>query len=355
VITKLGIKYTFIISMGVISPLVVLIYLFVWETTYIRAPRKISASAIDISADDFAMLPSGVDGAKPSKNTVEVIEKETITPSLSQHSIDQQEAKYTWKQQLVVFRGRVSDRKFFTAFLQPFPLMVFPSVIFATVVNGAFITWLVISMIISFQVFAYPPYNLKPDMLAYIGLPGSLVTLCSAVCSGILSDWLIKFMSHRNKGVYEPEFRLILMIPAAIFTTMGFSLTGPGYAAHWPVVKLVSVAVLFHIGGPFASSACITYIFDIHGRSTTEAFVATSLFKSIFIFFASQYVPSWFAKVGPIKVYRYLSILNLVFCTFTIPMYMFGKRLRAAVRELEAPQSRHMLTHSFRSDEASGS
>jgi len=209
--------------------------------------------------------------------------------------------------------------------------MVFPSVIFSTVVNGAFITWLVISMIISFQVFAYPPYNLKPDMLAYIGLPGSLVTLFSAVCSGILSDWLIKFMAHRNKGIYEPEFRLILMIPAAIFTTMGFSLTGPGYAAHWPVVKLVSVAVLFHVGGPFASSACITYIFDIHGKSTTEAFVATSLFKSIFIFFASQYVPSWFARAGPIKVYRYLSILNLVFCALTIPMYMFGKRLRAAV------------------------
>jgi hypothetical protein len=104
----------------------------------------------------------------------------------------------------------------------------------------------------------------------------------------------------------------------------------------------VGFGTFFHIGGPFASSACITYIFDTHGKSTTEAFVATSLFKSIFIFFASQYVPHWFAKTGAIHVYKTLMFLNLGFSALTIPMYIYGKRLRGAVCTFKI---RNVLVH----------
>jgi hypothetical protein len=202
---------------------------------------------------------------------------------------------------------------------------------YANIVNGAFITWMMISGIISMQVLLYEPYNLTPDILAYVGLPGSAVGLISAVTAGMLNDWGVKKLSKMNKGIYEPEFRLLAMIPATIFSTLGFYLLGPAYRDHYSVVKLVAIGLLFHVAGPFASSACITYIFDTQGKSTTEAFVATALLKSVFIAIATKTVPAWYKHVGPMKCFNTLAILNLCFACLTVPMYVYGKRLRGYV------------------------
>lgn len=70
-------------------------------------------------------------------------------------------------------------------------------------------------------------------------------------------------------------------------------------------------------------------------NTSTEAFVATSLFKHIFMFIATNFVPGWFSKVGPVKCYQTLAILNLVFASLAIPMYVFGKRLRGMVARNE--------------------
>jgi hypothetical protein len=214
--------------------------------------------------------------------------------------------------------------------------MIFPAVQFSTVVNGAFITWSMMSGIISHQVLLYPPYDLQPDVLAYLGLPGSVVSLVFAVIAGLSSDKLIQFMAHRNNGIYEPEYRLLLMLPAVIFSTLGFLLLGPLYANHAAVWKLVMTGLVFHISGPFAGSATVTYIFDTMQHQSTEAFVATSLFKHLFVFLATSYVPTWFAKVGAVRAYNTLAVLNLSFAALTIPMYMYGKRMRGWVSTLTA-------------------
>lgn len=341
IIAKLGVKYLYIISFGVLVPFLMAIFFFVRETTFER--KKVPEPIITEGDFEVAGKPMVVDPefntGRDDKKAQVVMTTEDLgfksSSTGSGSSIKSTESaldvKHTWRQNLVLYRGRLTDRSLIKAFFQPFPLMIFPSVLFSTVVNGAFFTWTLTSGIITHQVLLYPPYNLKPDMLAYVGLPGSVVGLLSSVVAGIASDWLIKFMAHRNNGVYEPEYRLIMMIPAVLFSTIGFLALGPLYARHAPVAQIVIAGLLFHLGGPFATSACITYIFDTMQNTSTEAFVATSLFKHIFMFMATSYVPGWFAKVGPVKCYQTLAILNLVFASMAIPMYVFGKRLRGAV------------------------
>lgn len=359
IITKLGIKYTFIISFGVMAPLVLLVYLFVWETTFtgkrpvismtdkLESERK--AHAIDepvpesrTSQKEFNIDEKDIKRTQTAE-TVETSSQETSPPSPAEevrHLIEQRkeqqmlyanEKKKTFREQLPVFRGRLTGRSWWKGLVLPFPFMIYPAVLFSTIVNGAFLTWMVTSMIINMQVLQYPPYSLKPDILAYVGLPGSAAALLAAIGAGFLNDWTIKKMSKANNGVYEPEFRLLNMIPATIFTSLGFFLMGPAYRDHYSVPRLVALGLFFQIGTPFATSACLTYIFDTHNNTSTEAFVATALFKSIFILVATKLVPRWFQQAGPIKVYNTLAVLNLSFCLLTIPMYIFGKRLRGMV------------------------
>jgi hypothetical protein len=173
---------------------------------------------------------------------------------------------------------------------------------------------------------------MQPDILAYISLPGSLVNLLSSIISGWISDTLIQFLARRNNGTYEPEFRLLMMIPATIFPTLGFSLMGPLYEKKASVAKVVVCGLLFHVSNPCASIATVPYIFDIMTTSSTEAFVAVAVFRHIFIFLAASYVPEWFAKAGPIRVHQTFMVLNLAISAFTIILYVFGKILRGSVR-----------------------
>jgi hypothetical protein len=319
---------------------VVLVYLFVWETTYSgkRPESALTGNKADDKSSDSGASVTGIElksdvqhnELKADIELLETVEAISSTPSVVE-DYGASDRKKTFREQLPIYQGRLTKRSWLRSFVQPFPLMIFPAVVFSTVVNGAFLTWMVISGIISMQVLAYPPYNLQPDMLAYIGLPGSVVGLASAITAGLMNDWMIKKLSKRNGGVYEPEFRLLAMIPATLFTTLGFILTGPAYANHYSVPRIVALGLLFHIGGPFASSACLTYIFDTQGSTITEAFVATSLFKSIFIFFVTKFVPAWFARVGPRYCFNTLAVLNVCFAALTIPMYIYGKRLRGYV------------------------
>jgi hypothetical protein len=355
IIAKLGIKYLYIISFAVMTPFLFAIYWFVWETTYIRPPPPELPSNLRNKEDEELPSPASSSssanstaGALPDdikKGTIETIEDiHDLSPTTSAPSFEPPtegtalDPKNSLAMNLRIYRGRVTDRSFLKALVQPFPFMVFPSVIFSTVINGAFMTWTMISGIISHQVLLYPPYNLKPDKLAYISLPGSFVGLFSAVAAGLLSDKLIQWMAHRNNGIYEPEYRLILMIPAVFFSTIGFMLLGPLYHEHASVTKLVLTGLVFHISGPFAASACITYIFDTMQNTSAEAFVATSLFKHLFAFLTTTYVPKWYAATGPITTFRTLAILNVATAALAIPMYIFGKRMRGAVSILHKIQ-----------------
>src|SRR5207245_1015477 len=39
--------------------------------------------------------------------------------------------------------------------------------------------------------------------------------------TGPLADWSAKYLARKNKGIYEPEFRLYLVIPQAITGCLG--------------------------------------------------------------------------------------------------------------------------------------
>jgi hypothetical protein len=240
----------------------------------------------------------------------------------------------TYLELIKVWNGRLTDRSMIQAVLQPFPLFLFPSVLFSVVISGAFSTWLAISSLVSGQILFYPPYSLAPDKIVYIGLPGSFVGLFSAMFAGWFSDRLIKYLAHHNKGIYEPEYRLLMMIPAIFFSTIGFFMMGPAYTRHDSVLHLVIISQVFYIAGPFASLAGYTYILDTQPKNVPEAIVAISLTRSLFIFFTNQYVPKWFAKVGPTVGYQTLGVLNICFGLLTIPMYIYGKRLRGMVSPL---------------------
>jgi len=81
-------------------------------------------------------------------------------------------------------------------------------------------------------------------------------------------------MAHRNNGVYEPEFRLVLMVVVVVLGTVGFYGFGATvhYQTHW--IGPVLTYGFANMALAFASTCVFGYVLDSYPRLAEEAFVA---------------------------------------------------------------------------------
>ena len=83
------------------------------------------------------------------------------------------------------------------------------------------------------QVFAAPPYNFNPatiGLLNFAILVGGFIGLATA---GPLSDWVSMRATKRNRGIREPEFRLVALLPYWIINVIGNCVVAFGYQYQW--------------------------------------------------------------------------------------------------------------------------
>lgn len=125
-----------------------------------------------------------------------------------------------WKS-LALFNGRKTDEAIWKLVLRPFPLFFQPAFLWACLIQGTLIGWTVfIGVILGAYFIGYPLWwNEVNTGYAYVApFVGALLGF---VIAGGLSDWSAKVMTRWNGGVYEPEFRIVLVIPQFVFGVMG--------------------------------------------------------------------------------------------------------------------------------------
>ncbi|KAL6163780.1 hypothetical protein ACJQWK_10305 [Exserohilum turcicum] len=296
IIENISFEATFGISALIFIPIVLGMYFFVVETTY-YGPRPTGKQVDD---EDVALAQAN-------------------------------EPKPSYSSQLALFRGRMSPESFWKNAWKPVPLISFPAVLFSTIVYGSYFTWLLTISVLSASIFSAPPYKLNPAQIGLTNLPLLGVGLIGSPLSGWAADAIAKSMARRNKGVFEPEFRLTLMIPATIFATIGFLGFGISTSQGYPIAYPLVFMSIHSLSVPFASTASLTYVIDCHPKDANQAFVTINFTKAVFTFIATTYANGVMAKVGPRMVFDSITVINLAICSLTIPSYIYGKRFRSLV------------------------
>jgi hypothetical protein len=115
----------------------------------------------------------------------------------------------------------------------PWYLSLFPIVEFsAFVVSWTASSFLTLNLTQS-QAFAAPPYNFTSTKIGFFNfaiLVGALIGLFTA---GPLSDLVAATLTKRNRGIREPEMRLLAMVPYVILMIIGNVVVAVGYQHHW--------------------------------------------------------------------------------------------------------------------------
>ncbi|KAF2681616.1 MFS general substrate transporter [Lentithecium fluviatile CBS 122367] len=297
IVQNISFEATFGISALIFIPIVVLMYFVVVETTY-NGPR--------------------------GNTVIELAEKGSV-------SFVDTAKKETYSQKLRLFRGRVSGESFWKGVWKPVPLIAYPAVLFSTVVYGMFFTLLVTISVLSVTAFSMPPYNLNPAQIGLTNLPLLAVSLIGSPLSGWMADGIPKAMARRNKGVFEPEFRLTLMLIATPLATAGFLGFGMSVQRGLPIGWPVFWVAVYSLSVPFASQASLAYVIDCHPKDANQAFVTINFTKAVMTFLATTYANGWFLKMGPQATFNIITTINLGVCLMTIPAYVFGKRFRSMV------------------------
>ena len=241
------------------------------------------------------------------------------------------EPKMSFMQEMKPWSGYVNHISIVSTTVRPFFLLASPAVAWATLLFTTCISWLVgISLTLS-QIFSAPPYNFSVRSVGATNLSSFVASVLGTMVAGPLIDGIVKRMSKRNKGIFEPEFRLPVMVTYLLFTATGFF--GWGQAAYaqepWPIAVVLCLGII-NFGIQLGTTGVVAYVVDCHREQAGEAFAVMNFIKNMFAFGMTFYINDWIAT-GIRDCFFTIGGIT-VFCTLiTIPMYIWGKRARSWV------------------------
>lgn len=223
------------------------------------------------------------------------------------------------------FSGRYSNDSLLALILRPIALIAHPAVFWGCATQGLIIAWTVMLATVVAAIFASTPYFFPPSKIGYLytaPLIGSLIALPTA---GLSSDYLVKFLTNRKK-VYEPEYRIIMVIPFTLLSAIG--LFGFGYSIDMPPV-VPAVFFGFVIAGViFAIVAVSSYFADAYAAISIDCFISFLLVKNLLAFALTVCGYNWLNRDGVRKMFLICGCTEMGVCALSIPMYIFGKVVR---------------------------
>lgn len=268
--------YLVAIFTGVCLPLV---FFFVPETAFRRSAHLNTdmASSEDVRlyqkpdehGHELQQKPADGPAEVPISTTGETIPEKHSAETGSQHVLNSHEAntpKASYRQMLLPFNGRKSDESYWKLLLRPFPLFFHPAIFWACLIQGTMIGWTVFIGIMLAAIFIGPPLFWDEVKTGYAYAGPFIGAVAGFLVAGGLADWSAKFMTRRNNGIYEPEFRILLVIPQLVFGCAG--LFGFGVVAtrlvDFPHISPIVFFGLEVMGMVIGAVSASLYIVDAH-------------------------------------------------------------------------------------------
>jgi len=147
--------------------------------------------------------------------------------------------------------------------------------------------------------------------------------------AGPLSDWISTRQTIRNRGIREPEMRLLAMIPYVVIMYFGNIIVSVGYQHKWPWQAIV---VLGYTSAGIQVAAipgiASTYAVDSYKPVAGSLFVAITVNKNVWGYGFSKFITNWIIDDGYIPPIMTNASLILLWCLCAIIFYYYGKTFR---------------------------
>jgi len=237
--------------------------------------------------------------------------------------------KKTFVQELAVWTRVYSRDNFFKLIFGPFITLFNPAALYSTITSGLLNAWYVGSAIIISGIFAGPPWLFGPAQVGYLGAGPFIGGMIGSIIIAVSSDPAVKWLTKKNNGTYEPEFRLWHMTLAAVFCGVGMFVYGYLLETKANAALCAFFQGVMMVGVLIGTIAAISYGLDSFRDASNELFIMNMFFKNFMFYGLSNFANNWVASGGPDQVLYTFGGTSLFLCLMAIPVYIYGKRLRS--------------------------
>ncbi|CAD0012195.1 unnamed protein product [Aureobasidium pullulans] len=193
---------------------------------------------------------------------------------------------------------------------------------------GTCVSWLAVMGTTVALIFSPPPYLFSNSDVGLVWFSPLIGSLIGAYFSGPLNDRLTVYLSNRNRGWREPEYRLWAFIPSAIIMPGGLIIYGAtaAHGLHWiaPVFGMGLVGFGLSVGG----TVTMSYILDSYKEIDTQVITTIILLRNIIGFGISFGIQSWIDGMGLQNTFIFVGCLSFAVTMFAVFFIVFGKRMR---------------------------
>ena len=250
----------------------------------------------------------------------------------------------SYLQELKPYSNNVSGEKYLVLLARPFVCMLYPAVVWAFFLGGCWSTWVssqtacrlsaqkltewqnAAVVIILSQLFSTPPNLFSPSELGYIYTFPFIGSIIAYFLGSLAADSTAKRAARRNNGLFEPEYRQWLTIPAFFVGIPGLFAFGY-YATErditWVLVSFIYGLIVF--ATVFSSASAYAYILDSHRNLSVEVSVAYVMLRNLFWFGASYFMPTWLETSGAPKTFYIMAGIQAGITLISIAAYIYGK------------------------------
>lgn len=304
----LGWHYLFHILNACVGLQLLLVFFFVPETCFIRDPVLTK------------VLHTQAQGEKNESSKTEIYNADD--------SNAQQVPKKTFWQKLAIFTGTYTDESLIRLIIAPFVSCLNIAALWTVVITGAVTSFYVAIAFVIAQLFSPPPYNLSPAGVGYMSLGPFIGGAVGYVLVGALMDPLTIWLSKRNGGVYEAEFRLPL-VSVGVLCGAGLIAFGALSESQGSIYAICFTWGFALFGIAFIIGPCSAYAIDAYRSISDEIFIVNIMFKNFLFYGYSYFVNNWTAASGPGPVFYTFGGISFGLVASTLIVYVFGKRYRA--------------------------
>ncbi|KAK5219672.1 hypothetical protein LTR72_008056 [Exophiala xenobiotica] len=310
--------------------------MFGWETCYNRD----SIYNIDTSSQDNLTI------LRETKGTSSIhTETAELSTTISARAVPGREPVL---QRLKPYHGTYSDEPLWRMILKPFFVLLNPIASWSILIVSFASLWVIAISLVVAQIFSAPPYLFNTAEVGYISAGPMVGGFAGCALCGLISDPIARWLTRKNKGVYEPEFRLPMMILVPVVSAIGYFSFGGIITEGKSAVAAAAMWGVTFVAVQVAAVSTGAYIVDAFRDISVEIFIISMSVKNFLWFGFSCMLPlapfpshttmlltgvdflnDWYASAGAAGMFYTIGGIQVALSLTTIPVYIFGKRLRA--------------------------